>query len=329
MISVIVPVYNTAPYLRQCVDSLLNQTYKNIEVFLVDDGSTDNSGKICDEYANTDARVTVIHQENQGVSAARNAAIKCIQGSWICFIDSDDWIESTMLEKLLELANKTHADIVACDLFDEKKDCTCYRNYWNVPSKNTELIFEGKERFFYGFAYSPVLWNKLIKVDLIHDIWFSTKCRYGEDSLFLSDVMIRTKRVCCSGEPLYHYRSVREGNVVSGSFNDKLFDLIASYDEICEKLTTFGADMAIGQLVYSASLQVIFKLPINKSANNYYIMLKKFIKKYRTQIKMIRPNYRVTSIRLMLVKMAGLSPKISVIIWNAKLALERKRVKTR
>ena len=270
MISVIVPVYNTETYLRQCIDSLLSQTYKELEVFLVDDGSTDASGDICDEYARIDDRVTVIHQENQGVSAARNAALKRIQGSWVSFVDSDDWIEITMFEKLTKLAEKTNADIVACDLFDEKTDCTKYRNCWNVSDQKTELFFEGKDRFLYGFAYSPVLWNKLIKVDLIHHTHFSTKCRYGEDTLFLSDAVIRANRISCLGEPLYHYRCQREGNVVSASYSDKLFDLISSYDEICEKLAAFGADMAIGQLVYTASLQVILKLAPNNSAEIYY-----------------------------------------------------------
>lgn len=322
MISVIIPVYNTAPYLRQCVDSLLNQTYKDIEVFLIDDGSTDSSGKICDEYAGEDDRVTVIHQSNQGVSAARNAALKYIKGEWVSFIDSDDWTETTMFEKLIKLAVKTKADIVACDLFDEKKSYAKYRNYWNVVEKQTELVFEDQDRLLYGFAYSPVLWNKLLKTDLLHDIQFSTKCRYGEDSLFLSDAAIRAKRISCLGEPLYHYRSERDGNVVSASFDDKLLDVIHSYDEICEKLTAYEADMAIGQLVYSASLQVIFKLPLSESAELYYKELKRFIKKYKSRVKMLRPNYRVTSIRLILVKMAAFSPKMSIMIWNVKSVLK-------
>lgn len=328
MISVIVPVYNTAPYLKQCVDSLLNQTYKDIEVFLIDDGSTDDSGKICDEYARKDSRIIVIHQKNQGVSAARNVALEQIHGNWVCFIDSDDWLEDTMFEKLLRLATKTNADIAACDVFDEKGDDTSYRNYWNVPDKSTELIFEDDDKLFYGFAYSLVLWNKLICVDLIRDIRFSTKYRYGEDSLFLSDAIIRSKRVGCIGEPLYHYRSVREGNVVSATYNDKLFDLMASYDEICEKLVLFGADLAIGQIVYTTALQVLFKLPLDKCVENYYVALNKFIKKYKEQMKRIRPNYRVSAFRLMLVRIAAVSPRGSVMIWKLKLLLQKRRMKT-
>ena len=318
MISVIVPVYNTASYLRQCIDSLLNQTYKDIEVVLVNDGSTDDSGSICDEYAKKDARIIVIHQNNQGVSSARNVALKVIHGNWIAFIDSDDWVESIMFERMLGLAEKTRADIVACDLYDEKEKRTTYRNYWNVPDEKTELIFEGNDRLLYGLAYSPVLWNKLIRVDLLQNLQFSTTCRYGEDTLFLSDAIIRAKRIVCLGQPLYHYRSMRQGNVVSSSFNDKLFDLISSYDEVCEKLYTFNANLSIGQLVYSASLQVMEKLPVKKSAKNYYITLRNFIKKYKEQLKMIKPNYRVTFSRLMLVRIGAISPKLSIIIWSMR-----------
>lgn len=323
MISVIVPVYNTAPYLRQCIDALLGQTYRDIEIVLINDGSIDESGSICDEYAQKDARIIVIHQNNQGVSSARNAALKIIRGDWVAFIDSDDWVERIMFERMLEIAEKTRADIVACDLYDESEQSTTYRNYWNVANRETELIFEGDERLLYGLAYSPVLWNKLIKVDLLQGIQFSVSCRYGEDTLFLSDAIIRAKRIVCLGQPLYHYRFMREGNVVSASFNERLFELIFSYDKVCEKLSNFNSKVSIGQLVYSASLQVISKLPVNKCAKKYYSELKKFIKKYRKQLNMLQPNYRVTYGRLMLVKISSIVPEISVILWNIKTKFKK------
>ena len=116
MISIIVPVYNTEKYLRRCIDSVLAQTYQDFELLLIDDGSKDSSGAICDEYAAQDARVRVFHKENGGVSSARNVGLDNARGEWITFVDADDWIESDMLELLLRKGEETGADIVMGDL---------------------------------------------------------------------------------------------------------------------------------------------------------------------------------------------------------------------
>ena len=113
-ISVIVPVYKVEPYLRKCLDSIINQTYRNLQIILVDDGSPDNCGAICDEYASKDSRIEVIHQENGGVSAARNAGLKLAAGDYIGWVDSDDWIEPDMYAYMLENMQKYEADIAVC-----------------------------------------------------------------------------------------------------------------------------------------------------------------------------------------------------------------------
>ena len=114
-LSVIVPVYNTEKYLRECIDSILAQTFTDFELILVDDGSTDSSGAICDEYAGKDPRIQVIHQENGGVTRARKAAMRVAKGSWVSFIDSDDWIDSAMFDTMLEKSSTSEAQIVICD----------------------------------------------------------------------------------------------------------------------------------------------------------------------------------------------------------------------
>lgn len=118
MISIIVPVYNVEKYVRKCLDSVVNQAYKDLEILIVDDGSTDGSGKICDEYKKDD-RVKVFHTENRGLSAARNYGIDRAHGEWIGFVDSDDWIEPDMYEVLLKSALETDADIVECGVYTE------------------------------------------------------------------------------------------------------------------------------------------------------------------------------------------------------------------
>ena len=114
LISVIVPVYNVEQYIHQCVDSILSQTYKNLEIILVDDGSPDNCPAICDEYARNDDRVKIIHQENGGISAARNSALDLCTGEYIAFVDSDDWIESNAYEEMMSEMQKKDLDVVFC-----------------------------------------------------------------------------------------------------------------------------------------------------------------------------------------------------------------------
>ena len=111
LISVIVPIYNVESYLEQCIKSIINQTYKNIEIILIDDGSTDKSPKICDKYKQKDSRIIVVHKQNTGVSATRNIGLELSKGKWIAFVDSDDWIEKEYLEELLLNAKKEKADI--------------------------------------------------------------------------------------------------------------------------------------------------------------------------------------------------------------------------
>ena len=114
LISVIVPVYNVEKYIRECLDSIVNQTYKNLQIILVDDGSTDNSGKICDEFAKKDSRITVVHQENQGAGAAKNTGLELIEGEYFSIIDSDDYIDLSMYEKMVSLMKQYDSDIVQC-----------------------------------------------------------------------------------------------------------------------------------------------------------------------------------------------------------------------
>lgn len=116
LLSVIVPVYKVEPYLHRCVDSIRNQTYKNLQIILVDDGSPDNCGKICDEYAELDARIIVVHQENRGLSGARNTGLRYAKGEYVAFVDSDDWIAPTMYETLVRMIERNDLDMARCGI---------------------------------------------------------------------------------------------------------------------------------------------------------------------------------------------------------------------
>lgn len=118
LLSVIVPVYKVEPYLHRCVDSIRNQTYKNLQIILVDDGSPDNCGKICDEYAELEARIIVVHQKNRGLSGARNTGLRYAKGDYVAFVDSDDWIDSSMYETLVDMIEKNDLDMARCGIVE-------------------------------------------------------------------------------------------------------------------------------------------------------------------------------------------------------------------
>ena len=211
-ISVIIPVYNVEPYLRKCLDSVCGQTYKNLEIIVVDDGSTDGSPAICDEYAEKDNRIICIHQENAGLSCARNAGIDAATGDWIAFVDSDDWIDTDMYETLMWTAESTKADIVECGT----KDCStegALRKYKGTgtiiekkPAQVISGIYQGDVRF--------EVWNKLWRRETIGDIRF-IKGQVSEDVHFDRLVFAKAEKTAYVDKFMHNYLIQRPGNTNS------------------------------------------------------------------------------------------------------------------
>lgn len=201
-VSIIVPVFNTEKHICRCLNSIKSQTYNNFEVIIVDDGSSDNSGAICDKYAANDNRFRVIHKENGGVSTARQTGLENANGEFIIHIDSDDWIESNMIQELIETADKEKADMVICDFFEESNNNSHYasQNLYNpitakeVQSKiiNTELLGN--------------CWNKLTRKACCKDISFSpTNVSLGEDMLFNVKILCNDIKIYYLPKAYYHY----------------------------------------------------------------------------------------------------------------------------
>ncbi len=202
-ISIIIPVYNVENYLQQCLDSVLSQTYDNLEILIVDDGSTDRSGSICDLYAAHDNRISVFHTTNKGLSAARNYGLDHCNGDYIVFIDSDDWMEKEAIELLIEAILSVNADIAVCGHYNE------WKNYQNIQciSKSKDLS-QGDaiiRDYLHGYGIGVEIWNKLYHSKLFEQIRFP-EGRVFEDVattyklLDISDSLIRVL------EPLIHYR---------------------------------------------------------------------------------------------------------------------------
>lgn len=206
LISILLPVYNTSAYLHQCLDSVLAQTYTNLQVVLVDDGSKDNSLEICQLYAARDSRIEVYHQENQGVAAARNVLLSKIKGDYFLFVDSDDWMEPNMVEYLLSRQKAYQVDMVTCSKVLD--DSNIY-----MPAK--EDIWEQDKllrEFLRHVSFSGALWNKLFKSTLLGDTRFRTDICYGEDALFTWQIIQNVDRVCVTDRQLYNHR-LNDGSI--------------------------------------------------------------------------------------------------------------------
>ena len=222
MISVIVPVYSVEPYLRQCVDSILGQTFKDLEILLIDDGSPDRCGNICDEYSSIDSRVKVYHTGNRGLSAARNLGLQNASGEYIGFVDSDDWIEEDMYEVLLRLLEETEADVSVCDYTQEP--VSFEKNFY--PEKavyngtNAMIALLNKE-----INYN--VWNKLYRREMLQGIRFPEGKNY-EDIAAMHSIMHVARKAAVIPTVKYHYR-VRNESITKTNSARNLMDYADAY----------------------------------------------------------------------------------------------------
>ena len=217
LISVIIPVYNVEPYIRQCLDSVVDQTYRNLEIIIVDDGSPDNCGAICDEYAAKDKRIQVIHKANEGLSAARNDALNRVTGNWILFVDSDDWLELDLCETAICAAQSDDTDVLIYDLV--KEDIKGGKRIHAFPHgfvTEDPAVISGMQLSALNRYYTPYStewcqgfpWDKLFRAELIlkNRLSFATNVRANEDVIFALHAFQYAKRIGYISKPLYHYR---------------------------------------------------------------------------------------------------------------------------
>ena len=232
LISVIVPVYNMEKYLAHCMDTILNQTYRNLEIILVDDGSTDMSVQMCDDYAKTDSRVKVIHKINGGLSDARNAGLKIATGEYIGYVDSDDWIEYDMYEKMYNACLENEAQVAVCRYSCEEDNIYITglkdgnkQNEFNpcspVSLTRDELLdiyICGHEEYI---IYNSV-WSKLFRRDIVDDLIFP-KGHNSEDIVYTTKAFCRLKKAVYINTPLYHYVVDRAGSIMNEASEQKIF----------------------------------------------------------------------------------------------------------
>lgn len=254
-ISIIVPVYNVELYLHECINSIMNQTYNNIEIILVNDGSTDNSSKICDDYEKKDNRIKVIHKNNGGPMEAIIYGISVATGDFIGFVDSDDYIESNMYQTMIEAAISTNSDIVQCDIIHEGESYSrkVLNNAKNILLNKDEIMQELLPQIVNFWKYSPLLMspsrcNKIFRRELLIDNikYYDARINYGEDLSMIFSILFDCERVLLLKDCLYHYR-VNLNSITTTykrEFSTNNQRLVQCIQKICEQKDNEGYFMS-------------------------------------------------------------------------------------
>ena len=294
LISVIIPVYNVAPYLERCLKSVMSQTYANFEVILIDDGSTDSSATICDDYANNYPQIKVYHQQNSGVSSARNLGIEKALGNFLTFIDSDDVVETDMLKCMYDNAILHNVDISCCliDVYD-------INGVHRIPQVEFCGAFEANDikqmyftnQFIKDQMYGPN--HKLFSKAIIGSTRFS-QFQLGEDILFIFELLQKAKSVYISNFFGYHYMH-REGSAMTSDFSSKRLDYIYAGEKILELCKQEPSNVREKAMIWLFSQIIVTMRQI--ICNNQQLLYKSFIKektKFLKQNKMCFKylNYR-------------------------------------
>lgn len=254
-VSIIVPVYYAEKYIRRCVDSILNQTYQNLEVILVDDGSQDTSLDICEAYAKEDNRVRVYHNENHGVSYTRNYGLEYAEGDYVVFVDADDWIEPDYVSTLLDDLIRKDTMVAMCN-YQMEYDCSepkILRRFSNSVIGIEEALHP-KSVYF-----QCAVWGKLFRKELFgnfekDNIRFREDIKIGEDRLFWSEVVLKAKKIAVQEKVMYHYYINDMGAVRSQNFETMYTDYVAKR-KIAELLKVYRdiSDINIAESVYTSA----------------------------------------------------------------------------
>lgn len=271
-LSIIVPVYNVCPFLEKCITSILAQTYTDFELIIVDDGSTDGSGVLCDKLSQRDNRIRVIHKENGGVVSARKAGISAASGTYAGYVDGDDWIEPDMYEKMIYYISKYDCDLVMCDVAHERKALPLSSGgtiagledgYYNLEKMKDDIfpkmIYAGE---FYKFGIYPVIWNKLYKREKLikHQMAVYDSIRTGEDAACVYPYILDSHSMYfIKNLSLYHYRHSQ--NQMTSAYDSTSF-------ESFKALYRFFVNSDIASSPYSMQLSYYYSYLIKTTISN-------------------------------------------------------------
>ena len=315
MISIIVPIYKVEKYLPKCIESLINQTYQGIEIILVNDGSPDGCGQICDDYAKKDSRIMVVHQENHGVSVARNVGLNIARGEYISFVDPDDWVAPDMYEDMLDAIDMNKVDLAICgyDYYDKDGNVDEQRRY---VTRNNELITQ--KEVIRRFSDMPPsirhgVCNKLFRKNLLHGIKFKEGLHSSEDVFFLNEYVQKIGTAVVVHQP--HYKNlVRQGSATHGGLDiNSLADSYAAHDQMYQDAISRYPDLKdhslaflldVCTLKYNEAQRKVVSLPEEEKGvvRSRLDEMRKYIKKRAREALFNEEIYWKTRIHYLLMK---------------------------
>lgn len=318
-ISIIVPVFKVESYIHKCIKSILVQTFTDLELILVDDGSPDNCGKICDKYANNDSRVKVIHKENGGLSSARNAGLDIARGDYIGFVDSDDWIESGMYKLLYEMCITNNCEIANCSsiIHYENKTVKNGGHQLTIHSRNQAM-----KAMLEGELYDEVVWTKLIKRSLLENIRFPIGVIY-EDTAFTYQVIHKSNKVSSIGVPMYHYLK-RENSTMDLAIKNIKIDAVLIYDEMYKFMDLYYRDLAelVTLKLVNSAMSVLNLITFSEKPQCYkkeYFMVTAIMNKYFHETLKLKELPKTVKVLLTASKIYPLSYKFLVNISSKRV----------
>lgn len=312
VITIVVPIYNVENYLHRCVDSIVNQTYKSLEIILVNDGSPDSCGKICDEYAKLDERVKVIHKKNGGLSDARNAGIDIAQGEYISFVDSDDWIDEDYIKKLYQLLENTNSDISVCNFIRTSTEKIQIDN-------SKEIIYEysnvdALEQFVDKFYVQMVIaCGKLYKRKLFREIRFPVG-RIHEDEFTTYKLIYNAKKVVFTTSQLFFYWQ-REDSIMGAGFNiSHKLHVIDAFSERAQFFKKVGLE-DLSNKTYCALFFIYMDVNKRQKSFDNQLMKERFHQNFKDFRKTIRNSKQNLKFQVF-YEMYFISPKTMDLIFE-------------
>ena len=281
MISIVVPVYNSEKYLKRCIDSILAQTYNDIEILLVDDGSNDKSYFICQDYAMRDSRIRLFYKNHVGVSSARNQGVQESYGEWLLFADSDDWLEPVMCDVLLKSAQDNNADVVISNFYMH------FHNSVKVYEEKSLDVSNGDYVLDVISSKWVSLWNRLIRSSIVKGkISFLENVSYCEDFNFLVKVACESTKIVKLSRPLYHYNRVNEGSLIHSISVRSALEECYSYDDLLNYLREKQILLPYERILCDKLLLAMRELVLNINLHHYipqiYPRSRKYVISHRT-----------------------------------------------
>lgn len=305
MISVIVPIYNVENYLEDCINSILSQSYKELEIILVDDGSPDSCGKICDKYSKKDSRITVIHKDNGGLSDARNTGIDAANGEYLSFVDSDDLLHKDFYLTLFNILIDNNSDISMCNFLKFTNEKVNDKFIKNPTIKTISNIDALNDLYTNKYVNYIVACNKLYKATLFKNLKFPLG-KIHEDEFTTPKILFKANKISIIEEELYYYRQT-PNSIMNSQFNISNLDFLEAIDDRLSFITENKLDMLYKKCIYQLSFERI----------NFYYMIKNSDipnKEYllnELRKKLSNSNISVLSLKAkLLINIFKLSPKL-------------------